>query len=98
GGGVGGEVGVAGAGGADDDAPLLQVADGAAADERLGYLGHGDGGVDARVRAAALERVLQRKAVDHGGQHAHVIAGHAVDAFGGRGDAAKDVAAAYDDG
>ena len=38
-GGVGGEVGVAGAGGEDDDAALLEVADGAAADVRLGDCG-----------------------------------------------------------
>src|SRR5205823_487688 len=74
------------------------MTDGAAADERLRHLGHGDGGVHARIRAAALESVLQRQRVDHRGQHAHVIAGHAVDAFGGGGDAAKDVATADDDG
>ena len=54
--------------------------------------------VDARVRAAALERVLQGDGVDDRGQHPHVIAGHAVDPLGGRGDAAEDVAAADDDG
>ena len=40
--GVGGEVGVAGAGGEDDDAALFEVADGAAADERLGDGAHLD--------------------------------------------------------
>ena len=42
GGGVGREVGIAGAGGEDDDAPLFEVADGAAADERLGDRAHLD--------------------------------------------------------
>ena len=40
----------------------------------------------------------KRDGVDDRGQHAHVIAGHAVDALGGRGHAAEDVAAADDDG
>ena len=45
---VGGEVGIAGAGGEHDDAPLLEVADGAAPDERLGDGAHLDGRHHAR--------------------------------------------------
>ncbi len=48
GGGVGGEVGVAGAGGEDDDAAFFEVADGAPADERLGDGAHLDGRGHAR--------------------------------------------------
>ena len=49
------------------------------------------------VTAALLEGVLQREAVDHGREQAHVVAGHAVDALRRRRDAPDDVAAAEDD-
>ena len=49
------------------------------------------------MRAATLERVLQRDGVDHGGEHAHVIAGDTIDSLCGAADAAKDVAAADHD-
>ena len=97
-GGVGGEVRVAGAGAEHDDAALLEVADGAAADERLGDRAHLDRGHDARHHALLLERVLQRQGVDDGGEHAHVVGGGAVHAARAGGDAAEDVAAADDDG
>ena len=90
--------GLPGAGRADDDAALLEMPDGAAADERLGDLGHRDRARHARGDAAALERILQGDGVDDRGQHPHVIAGHAVDPLGGRGHAAEDVSAADDDG
>ena len=96
-GGVGGEVGVAGAGGEDDDAALFEVADGAAADERLGDGAHLDGRRDARQHAAVLERVLQRERVDDRGEHAHVVGGGAVHALGAGREAAEQVAAADDD-
>ena len=52
-----------------------------------------------RVTDALLfERVLQRQAVDDGRQHAHVVAGGAVDRKRFLARAAKDVAAADDDG
>ena len=47
---------------------------------------------------ALLQGVLERQGVDHRGEHAHVVAGHAVDAAVARGQAADDVAAADDDG
>ena len=78
--------------------PFLQVADGAAADERLGDRAHLDGGDHAGDDALLLERVLQRQGVDDRGQHAHVVGGRAVHAPGAGGDAAEDVAAADDDG
>src|SRR6187399_3150369 len=51
-------IGVAGAGGEDHDPALLEVADGAPADEGLGHRAHLDGGHDAGQDAGLLERVL----------------------------------------
>ena len=96
-GGVGGEVGIAGARREHHDAALFEVAHGAAANERLGHRAHLDGGEHARRHAGVLERVLQRQGVDHRGEHAHVVAGRAVHAAGAGGQAAKDVAAADHD-
>ena len=94
---VGGEERIAGAGGEDHHAALLEVADGAPPDERLGHLADVDRGLHPGVDAALLQRVLQRQGVDHRRQHAHVVAGDAVDAAVAGGDAADDVAAADDD-
>ena len=87
GGRVGGEVRVARAGGEDDDAALLHVADRAPPDVGLGDCLHLDGAHDAREDAVALERVLQRERVHDGGEHAHVVGLGAVHALGrgGRG-------------
>src|SRR5258708_37850596 len=60
---VRGEKRIAGAGCADDDASLLQVAYGAAADEGLGHLGHGDGRRHPSVSTAALRPLLQDNGV-----------------------------------
>ena len=62
--GVGREERVAGAGGEDDDAALLEVAHGAAADVRLGDLLHLDRRQHARVGAVPLERLLHRERVE----------------------------------
>ena len=97
GGRVGREERVAGAGGEDDDAALLEVADRAAADVGLGDLGDRDRRLHARVDALLLERVLQRQRVEDGGEHAHVVGGGAVHARRGAGEAAEDVAGADDD-
>ena len=97
GGGVGGEVRIAGAGREHHDAALFEVADGAAPDERLGHGAHFDRGQHARRHAVVFERVLQRERVDHGGEHAHVVAGRAVHAARAGGQAAEDVAAADHD-
>ena len=90
--------GIAGAGAEDDDAALLEVADGAAPDERLGDGAHLDRRDDARDHALLLERVLQRQRVDDRREHAHVVGGGAVHAARAGRDAAEDVAAADDDG
>src|ERR1039458_7394498 len=95
--GVGGEEGVAGAGGEDDDAALLQMAHGAAADVGLGDLVDLDGGHDAADDPELLDGVLQGDRIDHGGQHAHVVGRDAVHVDGLLGDAAKEVSASDDD-
>src|SRR3972149_1151922 len=86
---VRGEVRAAGAAGEDDHPPLLQVADGPAADEGLGPLPHLHRGEDAGDETLRLHHVLQGQGVDHGGQHAHVVAGDLVDT-----DASAEVVAA----
>ena len=80
--------------------PFLQVAAGAAADVRLGHAVGADGGHQPGVAAERLQRVLQGQAVDHRGQHAHVMGRGLVDArvAGGELGPAEDVAAADDDG
>src|SRR3989304_2341120 len=94
GGGVSGEVGVAGAGGEDNHAALLQVADGAAANEGLGQLPHLDGGQHPGRHLKPFQGVLQGQGVDDGGQHAHLVGGHALEAASAGGASAEDVAAA----
>jgi hypothetical protein len=44
-----------------------------------------------------LDCILQRDRVDHCGQHAHVIGGHAVHRLGLLGNSAKEIAAAHYD-
>ena len=100
GGRVGGDERRAGAAGQDHDAAFFQVPPGAAADERLGDAVHADGRHQPRLAVERFERVLQREAVDHRGQHAHVVGGGFLDAgvAGRELGAAEDVAAADDDG
>ena len=96
--GVGGEVGVADARGEDHHPALFHVADGPPADEGLGDLAHLDGGEHAGEAAYALQGILEGEAVDHRGQHPHVIGGDAVHAVRAVGHAPEDVAAADDRG
>ena len=81
----------------DDEAALLHVADGAAANVRLGELLISIAVMHARRHARTLERVLQRERVDDRREHAHVVALRAIHAFAGALEAAEDVAAADDD-
>ena len=80
GGRVGGKIRVAGAGDENDDATQFEMPNGAAQDERLGHIFHFDRGLHARFDADLIERALQREAVDHGREHAHVISGRAIHA------------------
>src|ERR1039457_3935345 len=95
GGGVGREVRIRGAAGEDADAALFQMAQGASADVRLGHLVHLDGAHDPGMHADLFQGVLQRQGIDHGGEHAHVVGGHAIHVLGGGRDAAEDIAAAH---
>ena len=78
-----------------NDAPLLEVADGAAADIGLGHFAHFDGAHDASGKRDVLQGRLKEEGNDHGGDHADGIADDAVDV--GCLGAAKNVAAADDD-
>ena len=89
--GVGREERVAGARSEDHDSPLLEVADRPPADVRLGDLAHGDRREDAGLRAEALERVLDRQAVEEGREHAGIVGGCAVHPFRRRRHPAVDV-------
>ena len=95
--GVGRKEGVAGAGGEEHDAPLLEVAQRAAVDEGLGDALAGERGHHARREAGLLDRVLEGEGVDDRREHAHVVAGAAVDAERLARRAAEDVAAAEHD-
>ena len=91
---IGGEVGIAGAGGKNDHAPLFEMADCPAANERFGDFLHFDRRLDAGEDAPFFERILQRQRIDDRGQHPHVIAADTVHSGGADGDAADDIAAA----
>ena len=73
GGGVGREIGVAGAAGKDDDAIFFQMTDGPPADISFGQLAHFDGGLDSGDDADPLKSILERESIHNGGQHAHVV-------------------------
>ena len=92
------EIGAADAGGEDDDASLLEVADDPAADERLGHGLDLDGGYVPGDDALLLEGVLEGDAVDHGRQEPHLVGRSPVHAGLGPAVAAEDVAAADHDG
>ena len=95
--GVGREVRVAGAGDEQRDAALLEVADGATPDVRLGDFVHRDRAHHPHRHADVLEGILEGEAVHHRGEHPDVVAGRAVHAGRGRGEPAEDVSATDDD-
>src|SRR4029079_17453869 len=96
-GGVGGEDVVAGAGGENADAPLLEVAHGATPDVLLTNLVDANRGHHARVQTEGFDGVLHRERIHDGGEHAHVIAGDTIHAGTRQPGAAEDVAAADHD-
>ena len=72
---------------------------GAPRNVRLGDLTHRDGGLHAGVEVVfALQEVLQRKAIHHGAEHAHVVGAGPVHAALVQFGAAEEVAATDDDG
>src|SRR5262245_19897093 len=93
---VGGEERLSDAGGENDHAAFFDVADGAAADERLGDFAHLYRGDDAGEDVQLFERVLQRDGVHHRRQHSHVIGGGAIHSRRARLQPAKDVSPADD--
>lgn len=95
--GIGGEVGVAGAGHEDDDVAAFEVGDGAATDEGFGDVAHVNRSHDAGFDALAFECVLKGEAINDCGEHAHVVGLGAVHTDFGRITSAPDVAAADDD-
>ncbi len=58
---------------------------------------HLDGCLHASENVLLFEGVLQRKRVDDGGQHAHVIGGNAIHVLGLLGNPAKEIAATHND-
>ncbi len=94
---VGGEERVAGTGGEDHDAALLEVAHRLAADVRLAQPGHLDRALHPGVLPGTLERVLQRQTVHHGAEHADVVGLRGIHARHRPCAAAPEVAATDDD-
>lgn len=95
---VGGEVGVSGSGGEDDDAALFHVSEGATSDEGLGDGSDFEGGHDAGMRALGFEGLAEGERIDDGAEHAHVVGGGPLDVPGfGEAGASDDVPAPNDD-
>lgn len=95
--GIGGEVRISGPGGEDDDAALLEVADGTAPDVGLADLVHLNGAHDTAGNASLFDGVLQGDGVDDGREHPHVVGGDPVHVDGLLGDPAKEVSSSHDD-
>ena len=53
---------------------------------------------DARMHVLRFQRILNRKRVHDGCEHAHVVAGHTIHAGSGQAGAPKDIATADYDG
>ena len=96
-GGVGGEVGIAGAAGEHNDAVFLEMAERLAALVGFADLRHVERRHGAGRRAEPLDRGLEHQAVHHRRQHAHGVGGRPRQALARHLDAAKDVAAADHD-
>ena len=84
--------------GQDDDASLIEVSQAAPADVRFGRGVHRDGRLQTRVDLEPFQGILEREAVDHGGQHAHRVAHGRIHARAQDLAAADDVATADDNG
>lgn len=97
--GVGGAERVAGASCKDDDAPFVEVADGAVADEGFGDCSDIQSREDAGIDADGVEFFFEGRRVHDGTEHAHVVGRRLVDItrFGQIG-TSDDVAPADDDG
>src|ERR1700722_8065046 len=89
------EIRIAGARGENHNASFFEVPHRPAADKWLGNLGHVNRAQESRDHALFLERILQREAVDDRRQHAHVVAGGAIDRQGFLACAAEDFSSAH---
>jgi hypothetical protein len=96
-GGISREIRIAGAGDEDDDAAKFQVTNRAAQDEWLGHVLHLDRGLHSRLHADLDQTALQREAVDHRGQHSHVVSGRAIHAAVRGRQTAPDISSADHD-
>ena len=94
---VGGEERIAGAAGDDDDGTLFEFGHGVIAHIVMGERLHRNGGEYLGGNAFSLDETGQGQGVDHGGEHSHLVAVHAVEAFLCTLNAAENVAAAVDD-
>ena len=72
-GGIGGKIRISGSGPKNDHPALFEMTDGAAADEGFSNLLHFDGGLQTRCDSLFFQSGLQGHAIDHGGEHPHVI-------------------------
>ena len=95
GGGVGGEIRIAGPGGQQHDAALAEIFHRALAVIGLADRGHGQRRQRARLAPRALDGGLQHQAIHHRRQHAHGVADRPRHAALGHFDAAEDIAAAH---
>ena len=76
--------------------PVFQVPQGTPQNEGLRHVVHFDRGLHAGRHAEVLQAAHQGHAIDHCGQHSHVVGRGAVHAAVGGGQTAPDVAAADD--
>ena len=97
GGRVGGAVRVTGTTAEDDHASFLEMTHRPPADERLGHLRHGNGGLDAGRHPLFFQRILQCHGVYHCGEHSHLVAGHPLDALLAALQSAKNIPSPNDD-
>ena len=73
------------------------MANGTAADKRLGNLIHLNGRLHSRIDALLFQRILQCQRIDHGREHAHVIGGNPVHLFRLLGHAPEKIPSAHHD-
>ena len=96
--GVGGEERVAGAAGDEGDAAPLEHLHRVVPHVVLRDGFHGRSRKDLRINAFVLDEHREGEGVDDSGEHAHLVAVHAVEPLPDPLQAAEDVAAAIDDG
>ncbi len=95
--GVGSKVRIACPCSEDHDSILFKMPDRAAPDVRLRQLLHIDRRLNARMDLEVLKRILQRKTVEHGCQHSHIVRRGAVHPRRGPFKTTEDVTAPDDD-